>query len=619
MEPNELGFGELLEALGDRFLAGLRDATSDVVAQVPTLDTELVIEVLGIGCFALVFAGLVAVVLHGAFLVSEGIFTYAIHAARYGRVVLLGYANRRLRRRIATQPGNVALSLRAVRDSFGRGVRYEVTHGGSLLGYLSVDTLEHEAGAIFKRWESRLEVLKQTEPGPELNEALIPGSQIETHYLRPHPSLCVFYAEEDGFKPIGNGFRVDDYIVTPAHVMEQAKYWGLPFSVKRFPVENFKVFQDYDFAFRLYDQATFASVGLKMAPLTKSVSHHAHVRVCGYCPDEGWVSSSGPVKDSTGERYEMTYKASTRSGMSGSMVLHNGRLVGMHLRATESDNNVFLGLHWLSYRIAVRDALCNKKAERPLPQSDVLNESTVPANGYYADELRDLSWKTRRIVEDFEQNVLVQGKDSRQARWEFLQHHSTMMEFFLSRDDLEDFLETGEFESQGSQEFNKLRSHFMSARDYHGYNESAAPEDVPSSPREEGFRPGPCPLSGTATDGPGETSGTPPSTSLGTTSQGAPTLEPRTTVPTPDSLESGAASDARPTPVLLKSELQDLKSLLSSLQSSVDKFSTSHTPQGEAKRGPTQNTSPAQESLPSRKRRSKKRPAKSPASGPGSN
>jgi hypothetical protein len=229
-----------------------------------------------------------------------------------------------------------------------------------------------------------------------------------------------------------------------------------------------------------------------------------------------------------------------------------------------------------------------------------LNESISSEASFYSTQYADLSEMARYAIEKIEEREW--SANDRQDRLNFLERNSQFFEIMLDPDELEEFIDTGYVAGHGSAEVKKVLANYRSNR----YNNESTAGTTPPPPD---FRPSSSPLSGTATNELGEKSGTTSSTEAETTSVEPGTKDPTLTKPSQasDSLDSAKADPDEA--AALRSELLDLRSLLSSLQSSVDRFSTTLTPPRVVKREPTQSTSAERESLPSKKKRSKKRPA----------
>lgn len=221
----------------------------------------------------------------------------------------------------------------------------------------------------FRNWTLRRQGVhfESMRPGSTFVKAEIPPIQISLH----RPGL-VFGSAHQGF-----GIRFQKYLVTPAHVLQDAKGEGNEVILVG-PLGRVMVQVDHavpsrnvsDLVYLYFPESIWVKLGIKSCLFSKNISAPA-ASVTGY---EG--TSLGRVTETS--MYGMVaIDASTLNGMSGAPYIFGGKVLALHIGATGL-HNVGVTANIIAFELAKL----------------ISGESSHPLSASYAQDVKMTSGKT---------------------------------------------------------------------------------------------------------------------------------------------------------------------------------------------------------------------------------
>jgi hypothetical protein len=163
-------------------------------------------------------------------------------------------------------------------------------------------------------------------------------------------ALVVFYNEDSAV--VGNGVRIGETLCTATHVVRDATYVGSAYNRKRLlKVRDYELEVCGDLARIKCPLGFFSALGIKAAQ-SAPARRNLTVRVMTTRLELSKVlpiATHGSIVaavSATNLPYAYTHTCSTHSGMSGSPIMHNNKVVGIHIGAhMQEDKNVAVEVH----------------------------------------------------------------------------------------------------------------------------------------------------------------------------------------------------------------------------------------------------------------------------------
>lgn len=513
------------------------------------------------------------------------------------------------------------LTLIRVTDDKDIELYYKVCDkGGDVFGYISMDEIREITAHTYGRWKAIIPTQVSEVKTERFVESMIENSHLTLTRFASLGYVTGMFNENN--QAIGNAFRFGDYLVTPVHVAQTASKWGDPNGLRRMPADGFINYREHDLAYKKIAPAVFAQMGLKKAPRVKRVAQSAFLSVYGYSPvHQRWAASKGPATDALGE-FKIGYKASTTQGMSGSPVLNNGALVGMHIeRSPDGKQNVFFPLAPFLYYLTAREHLFkvfrNDEIDQVLTDSvDVVEvtESISSDDHYYKREFNYLSERTKRIIAEMEDDFKAHSPMTRLDRIRMFNENSELYEELLDDFEIEEVLDMGYISGGLNRKVNATINEWQARKNLYGCSYTP-PDDALPPKQTEDFRPSLLPHSGSATNKPGAKSGDEQLNSRTSTTLGETTKDKQVSLVAPKG--SSASVLAPGSPDLEENLLDSLRkenltsSDVISLVNKLKRLKTTQILQMVPSSPPTQSTSADPELPPSKKSSSPKLSVKS--------
>jgi hypothetical protein len=292
---------------------------------------------------------------------------------------------------------------------------------------------------------------------------------------------------------IGSCFRYGDYLVSAYHVFAEGTYWKTPNSSWRSPIyaESVRRFKhDLDVAFIRIPSCDLTK--LSAYKTFTSPPNLAYVTITGFDYKTGdWKVGRGNLSSKDETRHCVQHLVSTKPGFSGSPVIYDGRVVGVHIGARpHGAHNVMVLFDIFAHRLS-------KVADIYNVVSNIRNSGQIDAE---SSEKRRHSY--RDDEEEYEIRFDKQIMNAiRSRRLDFglgeayVNRHKWAIEHgfeeFLDEHDMADFVETGQVSGHGSKLMNDLfREYELSLSGYSHESATVRPEELSNSPDVEDFRHG---------------------------------------------------------------------------------------------------------------------------------